>query len=193
VSGGGVSALAVSGDVLYAGGLFRNAGGKPAKYIAMWDGAEWSSLGSVIDGFVTTLTASGTDLYVAGRWIRPLRWNGRRWITLGSPPDGGVEAIALSGNELFFGGDFNVIGGKVSAFVARGFLDGVPALEINGERATAFFREIPAGAYRIERTTDLKTWEPLATRYAGEAGGIDFTDEAPPRAAAYYRAVQAGP
>ena len=42
-----VSALAVDGDGnLYAGGCFTTAGGTAANYIAQWDGAAWSPLGS---------------------------------------------------------------------------------------------------------------------------------------------------
>ena len=33
-----VNALAVSGNSLYVGGSFTNAGGVPANYIARWDG-----------------------------------------------------------------------------------------------------------------------------------------------------------
>ena len=49
-----VSALAVSGSTLYAGGDFTTAGGSAANYIAQWDGSSWSALGSGIqvdDGY----------------------------------------------------------------------------------------------------------------------------------------------
>ena len=41
-----VSALAVSGSTLYAGGDFTTAGGSAANYIAQWNGSSWSALGS---------------------------------------------------------------------------------------------------------------------------------------------------
>lgn len=66
-------------------------------------------------------------------------------------------------------------------------------MEINGSRATAFFRGMPAGGYHVDRTTDFNTWETLATRYAGESGGIDFTDEAAPETKAFYRALPMEP
>ena len=62
-------------------------------------------------------------------------------------------------------------------------------MEVVGPRATAFFRGMPAGGDHVDRTTDFITWETLATRYAGETGGIDFTDEAAPETKAFYRAL----
>src|ERR1039458_9389763 len=37
-----VSALAVSGSDLYAGGAHTTAGGRPARYIAEWNGSGWT-------------------------------------------------------------------------------------------------------------------------------------------------------
>jgi hypothetical protein len=45
-----VSALAVSGSTLYAGGDFTTAGGSAANYIAQWNGSSWSALGSGMNG-----------------------------------------------------------------------------------------------------------------------------------------------
>ena len=67
--GGGVSALAVSGSDLYAGGRFTTAGGSPATNIAKWNGTSWSALGSGMGGdypYVNALAVSGSDLYAGG-------------------------------------------------------------------------------------------------------------------------------
>jgi hypothetical protein len=61
-----VSALAVLGGDLYAGGSFTNAGGSPANYIAKWDGSSWSALGSGMNGLVYALAVSGSALYAGG-------------------------------------------------------------------------------------------------------------------------------
>jgi len=79
-----VLALAVTGDDLYAGGLFGTAGGSNANYIAKWNGNTWSALCSGISGRVTALAASGSDLYAGGEFTTAggvyatniAKWNG---------------------------------------------------------------------------------------------------------------------
>jgi hypothetical protein len=61
-----VSALAVSGGALYAGGYFTNAGGGRANSIAQWNGSNWSALGSGIGFGVYALAFSGNTLYAGG-------------------------------------------------------------------------------------------------------------------------------
>ncbi len=63
-----VSALAISGTDLYAGGYFTNAGGVVANYLAKWNGSSWTALGSGMNryGYVYALRVSGSDLYVGG-------------------------------------------------------------------------------------------------------------------------------
>src|SRR5262245_39976875 len=52
-----VSALAVSGNDLYAGGHFTTAGGIVATNIAKWNGSTWSALGSGIGGSLDSVSA----------------------------------------------------------------------------------------------------------------------------------------
>jgi hypothetical protein len=67
-----VSALAVSGNTLYAAGLFTTAGGVAATNVAQWNGSSWSALGSGLgggDGYipqVSALAVSGNTLCVGG-------------------------------------------------------------------------------------------------------------------------------
>src|SRR2546422_1400863 len=61
-----VSALAVSGSDLYAGGYLTTAGGSAANYIAKWDGSSWSALGSGMNDRVVALAVSGSNLYAGG-------------------------------------------------------------------------------------------------------------------------------
>jgi hypothetical protein len=70
-----VSALAVDGTDLYAGGCFTGAGGVPANNIAKWDGNTWSPLGSGINGiypYATCVRALAVDgvghLFVGGQF-----------------------------------------------------------------------------------------------------------------------------
>jgi len=63
-----VSALAVSGGDIYAGGSFTNAGGSAANYIAKWDGNNWATLGSGMNSTVQALAILGGDLYAGGNF-----------------------------------------------------------------------------------------------------------------------------
>ncbi|GAB2711756.1 hypothetical protein GCM10011495_18860 [Hymenobacter frigidus] len=124
-------ALASNGDV-YVGGGFRTAGGITANYVAKWDGAVWSSLGtgtangvyyrigsrpagSVID----FAFASNGDLYVGGSFRfaggrvaeNVAKWNGTAWSSLGTGVANGVSgtvhALAVAGNgDLYMTGEF---------------------------------------------------------------------------------------
>ena len=63
---GGVTALAVIGTDLYAGGDFTTAGGVPANNIGKWDGRGWSALGSGLDDEVWALEADGAGHLLVG-------------------------------------------------------------------------------------------------------------------------------
>lgn len=66
---GPVSALAFNGNQLYVGGFFTEAGGKPATNIAVWNGTNWSGLGSGVGRYfqsVFALAASGSEVFVGG-------------------------------------------------------------------------------------------------------------------------------
>jgi hypothetical protein len=133
---GEVSALAVSGANLYAGGQFTTAGGVSANYIAQWDGNAWSSLGSGIGGsylhnpYVWALAMSGANLYAGGEFTtaggvpanRIAKWNGSAWSALGSGMTGMYDcvwALAVSGTDLYAGGYFTNAGGVPANHIAK--------------------------------------------------------------------------
>jgi trimeric autotransporter adhesin len=116
-----------SGPALYAGGRFTLAGGGLASYIAKWNGANWSPLGSGmtiqgggarVEGLTTFDDGTGIALYACGGFTTAggvsaryvARWKGSSWSNLA----GGTrnEAIALtvfddgSGAKLYVGGAF---------------------------------------------------------------------------------------
>jgi hypothetical protein len=71
IENGSVSAIAVSGGNVYAGGTFTNAGDDPdADYLAAWDGTSWKpfcdAAGPAFTGVVTSLQIIGQTLYVGG-------------------------------------------------------------------------------------------------------------------------------
>ena len=64
-----VTAFAVSGTDLYAGGYFTMAGGVGANRVARWDGASWWPLGSGASGtypIANALTVRGNALFAGG-------------------------------------------------------------------------------------------------------------------------------
>ncbi len=130
-NGGEVTALNVyddgSGSALYAAGEFQYAGGTPARRIAKWNGASWSSVGVGFGANVNALVShddgSGLALYAGGdfdhisgdafRYIA--RWTGSTWEALGDEYDhlqGSVTALTVAdvgaGPQLIAGGPFAV-------------------------------------------------------------------------------------
>jgi len=128
-----VSALAVSGSSVYAGGYFTNAGGVAANHIARWDGSNWSALGSGMGGAdnqfqsVFALAVLGSDLYAGGHFTTAggssatniAKWNGSSWSALGSGINTPVHALAVSGSDLYAGGQFWIAGGNPANYVAK--------------------------------------------------------------------------
>jgi hypothetical protein len=148
---GRVNALAVSGATVYAGGGFFHAGGIPATNVARWTGTSWTALGSGIPQIeVDALALSGTSLYVGGMFGMAggvpangiARWDGASWSALGSGVSGSgyiytpTTVLAVSGSDLYLGGPFSIAGGKPSPYLARVYLNLLPALTVKPSDAT---------------------------------------------------------
>ena len=131
-SGGHVSALAVSGSDVFAGGYFTTAGGNPANSIAKWNGSSWSALGLGLDNRVNALAVSGTDLYLGGQFTTATNtggatvtvnhvatWNGSAWSPLGLGMNDEVDALAVSGGEVYAGGWFTTADGSAANYIAK--------------------------------------------------------------------------
>jgi hypothetical protein len=131
-----VRAMAVSGSNIYIGGQFTNVNNNgtalgAADHIALWDGTNWSALGSngsgggSISSQVLGITVNGTDVYVSGLFNNVnnngtaigaadyiAKWNGTNWSALGSNGAGNgslnyyLGAIAVSGSNVYIGGLF---------------------------------------------------------------------------------------
>ena len=90
---GTVNAIAMDGSGnVYVGGSFNVIGTVSANNIAKWDGSAWSALGTGMDGGVSALAVSGTDLYAGGVFTNAggvtvngiAKWNGSAWSALSS-------------------------------------------------------------------------------------------------------------
>lgn len=127
-----VFALAVSGSDLYAAGNFTTAGTIDANYIAKWNGSEWASLGSGMNGQVMALVVSGDELYAGGRFTTAggivangiAKWNGSSWSPLGTGMGGfgsdtRVSALLALDGILYAGGYFQTAGGVSAKYIAK--------------------------------------------------------------------------
>lgn len=127
---GNVHALASLNGAIYAGGNFTeaNLGGASvaANYIARWNGANWSILGTGggngLNGPVLALATLSGELYVGGSFTRAniggtsvpvnniARWSGGNWSALGSNGgigvNQGVTVLTALAGELYVGGLF---------------------------------------------------------------------------------------
>jgi len=126
-----------SGPRIYAGGRFSNAGGQPAKLLAVRDGSAWTPLSSQIDtgtgvwALESFDDGSGLALYVGGVFSSAggvtvnnlARWDGTSWTALGSGLDSSVLALAVhddgGGPALHAAGQFVTASGVPAARVAR--------------------------------------------------------------------------
>lgn len=130
----GVGTDAEGGKVVYAGGLFLQAGSAPAKYIAAWDvdAGTWKPLGTGVNGVVRTIATNGTDLYVGGTFTlagiyaayNVAHWDGVQWTRLGTGTNGQVEILELcpngaGGYDLYAGGNFTTAGGVAANRIAK--------------------------------------------------------------------------
>jgi hypothetical protein len=119
--------------ILYAGGIFNQAGGLPAVGIAKWDGVSWAPLGSgIVNGTtISSLFFDGTALYAGGTFTNIggtlskniARWDGTSWSALGAGLENSgiasVDAITVYNNELYAAGIFSNSGGSPLNFIAK--------------------------------------------------------------------------
>lgn len=152
--GGGVSgfggsyfvyALAASGDDLYVGGRFADAGGQPVASIARWNitTQSWSALGSGITRTIGTatvraLTVQNGVLYAGGDFDRAggnvanhvAAWNGGQWSQPGDGFDYDVYALAAWNGSVYAGGEMESSGLDPVAHLAR--FDGSDWVAVGG-------------------------------------------------------------
>lgn len=138
-----------TGQVLVAGGNFRNAGGLPANYLAAWNGSTWSQVGGGVfelpsgTGWVAAMTVWDPDgtgpqvpnLVVAGDFDRAgtvacqniARWDGTTWRPFGIGLDNWVDALTTwdpdgsgpAAPQLIAAGHFTVANNTIVNHIAR--------------------------------------------------------------------------
>jgi hypothetical protein len=146
-SGPVLALTADSNGVLYAGGRFLNLAGPAgapddpaADNVAYLANGSWHAMGSgggncgcALDGFVRSLAAIGTDVYVGTDVLdvagiaqadHVARWNGSEWSAVGAgaagaggwfPASAFIYALASDGTKLYATGAFTDAGGDPTA------------------------------------------------------------------------------
>ena len=112
--GNSIRALAVYNGELIAAGSFDEANGDPGNNIAKWNGTSWSSLGTGLNGIVTSLAVLNGDLYAGGFFTAAgsataqgvAKWNGTSWSAVGTKNLVNVYSLSVHNNNLYAGGDF---------------------------------------------------------------------------------------
>jgi len=108
---GEVRAVAVSGNAVYAGGLFTSADNLAVTNIAKWNGTNWSALDSGVNGAVNAIAIGGSAIYVGGVFTsagtapanRVACWDGTNWSALGSGIDGArVTSLAVDASGALY-------------------------------------------------------------------------------------------
>ena len=124
-----IQSIVLMGSDLYIGGLFTNAGGNSADYIAVSkNGSDWQPLGSGLDGVVRSMSVRSNNIYVGGNFLNSgglslnhiAVWNtgAQSWSNLGSGTDLQVWSLATNPRFIFAGGAFLHAGGKDSEHFA---------------------------------------------------------------------------
>jgi hypothetical protein len=185
-----VVAMAVRQSDLYVSGPFSNAGGIAASGLARWDGSQWWSVGTGVNGrgTINAMTFMGTNLYAAGSFTnlggvtvsRIAKWDGTTWSPLGSGVSATMLSLATRGSDLDAGGALRIAGGKPSLFVGH-WNDqtnfDVPQLahpqRLAGQQFSTRVFGVSGSTNVIEATTNFVSWTPIATN---SSGVYDFTD-----------------
>lgn len=120
---GDVNALAVdnANNILYAGGLFTQAGGQPANKIAKWNGTSWQPMGTGVQGNVYAMLFHAGRLYVGGSFtsvdgtsaINVAYYDGT-WHAMDNGLAGTlaeVRTFTVFNNQVIAGGKFSESGG----------------------------------------------------------------------------------
>ncbi|MBX3733969.1 MAG: hypothetical protein KF791_15445 [Verrucomicrobiae bacterium] len=129
---GTVAALAAGSAGVYAVGNFSEAGSSTVPGLALWDGGQWSAMGSGVAGSVQAAVSTPEGTYVGGQFPTAggVRVNsitvrrGGAWHPLGGGVQalgqpGLIRAIATHGSQVYVGGSFSVAGGVATTNVAR--------------------------------------------------------------------------
>jgi hypothetical protein len=197
--GGYVNAIAVSGNDVYVGGQFSQAGTIAVNNIARWNSitGRWYPLGTAgsngADGPVHAIAIYNNNIYVGGKFGSAsgvaanniARWDStsQTWTPLGIGMSNTVRAIAVgSGGEVYAGGDFADVETANSQHFARwngsnwsavglGVSGPVHAIAIAG--GNVYIGGLFAAAGEVANTQNIARWD--GTRWRPLGNGVSNT------------------
>jgi hypothetical protein len=117
----------------------------------------------------------GTNYNGTGGDLRVLQWIGTNWT---SPPISYDQAS----RQVWVAGLTNL-----SAFVVAQVSAPALSMQMNAQGARFDFVPFAGFSYTLQRSTNLVTWNAVATVTAQSEQVLTITDEAPPAVAAFYR------
>jgi hypothetical protein len=112
--GGSYRTIAKHDEKIYVGGTFESITGSKAKFLAVWDGVRWDSVGGGINGKINAICFdSDGNLWIGGTFTtagdqatgRIAMWDGTQWHQYPGF-DGEVRAIINYNNTICVAGDF---------------------------------------------------------------------------------------
>ncbi|TVQ14929.1 MAG: hypothetical protein EA364_03335, partial [Balneolaceae bacterium] len=159
-----------TGEKLYAGGQFGQAGGVEARFIATWDGTAWAPVANGFNNPVHSLAIHGNSdfefLYAGGRFSQAIssgsmgrvaRWDGNQWNALYAIDSlsQGVNSIVEGIGEWINGDDrVLVVGGQFSGILGDPFDENNPSIPAS---RIAFYRELFGLPYQPPLTGNVIT------------------------------------
>jgi hypothetical protein len=139
ISNGRVSAIAVSGGKVYAGGTFQNAGAEPnADFLAVWDGTSWKPFctatgpGPAFGGNVTSLQIIDQTLYVGGTFQNGAGIASADYLLACDLATGGSSSTVIDPAHAFAGPVYALTAdGNGTLYAGGGFsnLESIPAAD----------------------------------------------------------------
>ncbi len=111
--------------MLYMAGDFTEVDGQIADNIIGWDGMNWHTIGSGIDGVIYAMDFWQGSLVIAGDFLlngQPCNvamWAGNNWSALQTGDmQGKILALKVHQNRIYIGGDFQMVSGNAMPYLA---------------------------------------------------------------------------
>lgn len=170
---------------LHAGGIFTEAAGGQALYIARLEGDAWTQVGGGVNEPVFAMTTfddgRGTALYIGGTFldvglprgihaVNAARWNGQRWSNLGN--DDFLEYFGINegfaafddgsgaGTALYIGGQ-DVFGHPLHRWTGAPEWETVPIAVVGAIRRMAVLNEAAGPALYVAGTMTQVDGQPV--------------------------------